>query len=936
MSKNPNEAEQWLQKGIDYIELGNYEEAIKCFDQALEIDGNYVPAWNSKGNALGNLGRHEEAIACYDKAIEIDPKYLDAWINKGNAFSNLGRFGDALDFYDKAIAIDPSYADAWNEKGFALFALGKYEEAIQCYDKAIEIDPKWPGPFNNKGFALFALGKYEEAIQCYDKAIELNPNYPDAWNNKGLVLSALGKLEYAIECYDKAIEIDPSYADAWYNAAGSWIKNGDNERGLDYLRTAIQLDERNIERAEQDKDFESVIKDERFKALVKEGKTKEVKTLTAEQVDPNNPGGTKQAKGRSQARILSDSFPTTGPSSHITTDRWTVDDALGYREYAHAIARFLTHPDTRAPLCISIQAPWGGGKTSLMRMIQEELDQKAVEREDINKDEHQTTQKKAAVKNILPLVEEKLHNRKQESVELEKQEEKYLLSDIKNKEEKVDPRATIWFNAWKYQSTEQIWSGLADSIVNQIAERLGSIKREQFFLELHLRRHDAEHIRQKIYERVTAYWLKQIRPWIWRCLIGIGVSSITATMSWIVANPIFAGIGWTGIITSALVGSLQAFQQHHNAEAQVKEEHADEVVGEYVNMPDYNSNLGFIHDVEEDLQKVFRTIPESCRPMVIFIDDLDRCSPEKVAAVMEAVNLFLAGEFPNCIFIMGMDAEVVAAALEEAHNKVIARVPKYSLRTPLGWRFMDKFVQLPFVIPPSEEDDIRKYVHSLLVSSKSKPASTYVNGKEKEGTIDSTVNNTENRSKQQGHYQKMQEQRNRIKKLDEGIDNFSDQDPAIQRLILNAASGELSINPRELKRFINSFRFNYFIWWARKSRNLPCPSLMQLTRWTILSLKWPDVVRWLQWGNSATLIQNRRKNYRINSTNRRLKILEDAAGESDNQTDWQTKLEEFLRVKSNDGISWIQDENLWLFFKKEINEFSKPERLSANAGQGLY
>ena len=67
-----------------------------------------------------------------------------------------------------------------------------------------------------------------------------------------------------------------------------------------------------------------------------------------------------------------------GPSTHIATDQWTIEDSLGYSDYAHAIYRFLTHPQTRPPLTISIQAPWGGGKSSLMRMIQNELDPQAL------------------------------------------------------------------------------------------------------------------------------------------------------------------------------------------------------------------------------------------------------------------------------------------------------------------------------------------------------------------------------------------------------------------------------------------------------------------------------------------------------------------------------------------------------------------------------
>jgi len=48
----------------------------------------------------------------------------------------------------------------------------------------------------------------------------------------------------------------------------------------------------------------------------------------------------------------------------------------------------------------------------------------------------------------------------------------------------VKPVVTIWFNAWKYESTEQIWAGLADSVVKGIADRMKPAEREWFYLRL--------------------------------------------------------------------------------------------------------------------------------------------------------------------------------------------------------------------------------------------------------------------------------------------------------------------------------------------------------------------------------------------------------------------------------------------------------------------
>jgi phospholipase C len=77
-----------------------------------------------------------------------------------------------------------------------------------------------------------------------------------------------------------------------------------------------------------------------------------------------------------ESRPILTSFPDAqvGPSTHVARDRWTADDSLGHYPYAYAIYRFLTSPETKPPLAISIQAPWGGGKTSLMRMVQRQLD----------------------------------------------------------------------------------------------------------------------------------------------------------------------------------------------------------------------------------------------------------------------------------------------------------------------------------------------------------------------------------------------------------------------------------------------------------------------------------------------------------------------------------------------------------------------------------
>jgi len=60
-------------------------------------------------------------------------------------------------------------------------------------------------------------------------------------------------------------------------------------------------------------------------------------------------------------------------SAQVLADAPTDVDELDFGDYARALADFISHPRTDKPLTIAIDAPWGMGKTSLMKMIEREL-----------------------------------------------------------------------------------------------------------------------------------------------------------------------------------------------------------------------------------------------------------------------------------------------------------------------------------------------------------------------------------------------------------------------------------------------------------------------------------------------------------------------------------------------------------------------------------
>ena len=59
-----------------------------------------------------DLGRFEEAIECYDKAIELEPRNTSFLLNKGVVLMELDRFDEAEILFTKVLALDPSNDDA--------------------------------------------------------------------------------------------------------------------------------------------------------------------------------------------------------------------------------------------------------------------------------------------------------------------------------------------------------------------------------------------------------------------------------------------------------------------------------------------------------------------------------------------------------------------------------------------------------------------------------------------------------------------------------------------------------------------------------------------------------------------------------------------------------------------------------------------------------
>ena len=221
---------------------GHLDEAIACYNKAIELDPKYAGPHNNLGVALKDKGQLDEAIACYKKAIELDPKFAEAHTSMGSAMSSKGQLDEAIAWHRKAIELDPKLAAAHTNLGLALQDKGQLDEAIACHRKAIELKPKSAAAHTNLGCALHGKGQLDEAVACHRKAIELDPKLATAHNSLGSVFYGKGQLDEAIACFKKAIEFDPKYVNAHTNLGSALYGKGQVDEAIASFKKAIELD----------------------------------------------------------------------------------------------------------------------------------------------------------------------------------------------------------------------------------------------------------------------------------------------------------------------------------------------------------------------------------------------------------------------------------------------------------------------------------------------------------------------------------------------------------------------------------------------------------------------------------------------------------------------------------------------------------------------
>jgi hypothetical protein len=246
------------------------------------------------------------------------------------------------------------------------------------------------------------------------------------------------------------------------------------------------------------------------------------------------------------------------------------------------------------------------------------------------------------------------------------------------------PHIVVWFNAWMHSDAPNLGTALAAVVGKTVAEHRPAWRRALQPLPSGMLSPEARSRRRALW-LLAALVVAVLVAFLPHALNLFGLSQETARWAGLGA---LAGIPIAGALLTGMLGVAQS-------------------AAAFVHDPSSQAASGSMSDVASQFAKLVRTATGGNRRLVIFVDDLDRCQPERALQMCDLASLLLA--VPGVVTVLLGD--LVSLRSYAAHHFATSDSANGSRSSDDAGRlaahdayarsYLDKIVQLDFSLPPS-------------------------------------------------------------------------------------------------------------------------------------------------------------------------------------------------------------------------------------------
>ena len=331
-----------------------------------------------------------------------------------------------------------------------------------------------------------------------------------------------------------------------------------------------------------------------------------------------------------------------------------------------------------------------------------------------------------------------------------------LLSMISTNYEKKDGIICVSINAWMFEDYEDAKTAIIEALLRELEEN------------------------EKVPEKMKKSFISLIKK-IDFLKVGTKIASTTAPIiaSLVTGNPL-------PVVLSLPNNTKEIETTIKNVSDTVKGIKDDYLKNEEIVSDSVVNN---VRNFKTEFERTLKS--DDIKRVVVLIDDLDRCQPERIIETLEAIKLFLSVK--KTTFIIAADEKVIQYAI----NKKYPNIDGFNIE--LDKEYIEKMIQVPIHIPELSSKDVQNYL-LLLVLQK------YMKAKEFEILV----------SKIEEKKLMVKSEVIELHQLEEICGSINDSVSVENReeykevvdVILQIrmiASHTLKGNPRQVKRFLNTF-----------------------------------------------------------------------------------------------------------------------------------
>lgn len=228
--------------GNALIQLDQIQEAIDCYERAIQLRPDFYEAYYNLAVAQAHQQNWRAAIASFQQVLKLNPRHAESHYGLGKLADQIEQPKTAAAYYWRAIQNQPDFAAAYFSLGETLLKLREWGKALPICYRAAQLNPDLSWAHHNLGYAFLKHDKWQAAFASLHRASQLNPDFPWTYYHLGQILLHQKQWNRAIAAFLMALQLQIDLA-AVYSRLGYALRRQAHSQGM---KATIQTYRRSI------------------------------------------------------------------------------------------------------------------------------------------------------------------------------------------------------------------------------------------------------------------------------------------------------------------------------------------------------------------------------------------------------------------------------------------------------------------------------------------------------------------------------------------------------------------------------------------------------------------------------------------------------------------------------------------------------------------